>query len=125
MNKEVSNLFVDIFLNFNVISQVEKIKKLTRQERLILLVLCADVFSEDNRVVIQNFDSFKEDLVLIHDSLEQEVKDDDELKNAIETELSNIVNNGVKIPNPLTEEEATIKRREIEISNIIDEFGDI
>lgn len=126
MNKEVSDLFVDIFLNFNVVSQTEKIKKLNREERLILLVLSADVFSENNNTVIQNFEPFKEELILINDSLEKEDIEDQELKTAISVDIFKLQNNGERIPEPLSEEEATIKRREIEITNILgDNFGDV
>lgn len=123
--KEVSDLFVDIFLNFNVVSQTEKIKKLNREERLILLILSADVFSEENNIVIQNFEPFKEELILINDSLEKEYIEDQELKMAISVDIFKLRNNGEGIPKPLSEEEATIKRRDIEISNILkDNFGD-
>jgi hypothetical protein len=116
----VSDIFIDIFLNFNVISQVEKMKKLSRRELLILLSLAADVFSDDNHVVLQNFEYFKEYAILIRDSIDNEDIEDEDLKTSININISKIIDNkNQKIPNPLSEEEALIKRREIEINNII------
>ena len=39
---KVSNEFVDIFKNFNVINKVEEIKALSKKELYLLLTLCLD-----------------------------------------------------------------------------------
>jgi hypothetical protein len=48
MNKEkyitVSKEFLEIYKNFNVYSQVESLKKLSRKELLLMLILGVDSF---------------------------------------------------------------------------------
>jgi len=108
----VSNKFVDIFSNFNVVTQVEKMKQLTKRELYLLLTVCLDKFSDEDPVVKHNLLPFKEEIMNIFD-----VQDD---KDAIDSvlidlitesgdkyiETDNIVyNNDQKLPDPLTKEE--------------------
>ena len=122
---EVSKEFVEIYKNFNVINQTEKIKNLTRKERILLLILAIDSFSEDSPISLNNFTPFKEELLIINDiESDQESTDVDILELIKDTgyskiDTSVITNNGEKLPTPLTEEEATIKRRDIGIDTII------
>lgn len=119
----VSDLFADVYQNWNVFNQVKKAKKLCRPERLLMLMASVD-FDIDNQFVILNFRSFGEEIEI----LKQFYFD----KNPLNLDLLSILN---KTPNgyqriisifdrhgnrllPLTEEEAKIKRREYLI-NII------
>ncbi len=47
-NIQVSNEFVDIYTNFNVVTQVEKMKQLTKRELYLLLTVCLDKFSDED-----------------------------------------------------------------------------
>jgi len=127
----ISDIFLDIYKNFNVCSQSDKMKQLSRKELLLLLVLTSDSFLEESSVVIDNYRGFKGELQVLHDSLpdigaaEVAVIDLDILSLGDETgdkyiDTTKIVDkNGNKLPKPLTEEEALIKRREIGINTII------
>lgn len=132
MNKEVSDLFIDIYQNFNVISQVEKMRQLSRKELLLLLVLSTDSYNDDDPVVMKNFEKFGPELQIIYDCLPDlsgddfEIADTDMIELGKETgdkfiKVQNLINSkGEKIPPPLSDEEALIKRREIGIDEIID-----
>ena len=108
----VSNEFVDIFSNFNVVTQVEKMKKLTKRELYLLLTVCLDKFSDEDPVVKHNLIHFKEEIMNIFD-----VQDD---KDAIDSvlidlitesgdkyiETDNIIyNDDQKLPEPLTKDQ--------------------
>ena len=131
----VSNLFIDIYKNFNVYKQVNKMKKLSRKELLLLLILSSESFDESNAIVIENYKEFKKELQILYDSLPDNLDDDklvidrdfinllillgDETGDKY-NDTSKIVDSvGNKLPKPLSEKEALIKRREIEIENII------
>lgn len=108
----VSNEFVDIFSNFNVVTQVEKMKQLTKRELYLLLTVCLDKFSDEDPVVKHNLIHFKEEIMNIFD-----VQDDKEATEQVLIDLitesgdkyietDNIVyNNDQKLPDPLTKEE--------------------
>ena len=55
----VSDLFVDIYTNFNVCSQVEKMNTLTKKELYLLILLALDKHSDDDPVVLHNFLPFE------------------------------------------------------------------
>lgn len=108
----VSNEFVDIFSNFNVVTQVEKMKQLTKKELYLLLTVCLDKFSDEDPVVKHNLLPFKEEIMNIFD-----VQDDKEATEQVLIDLitesgdkyietDNIVyNDDQKLPDPLNKEE--------------------
>ena len=108
----VSEKFVDIFKNFNVVTQVEEMKNLSKRELYLLLTVCLDKFSDEDPVVNFNFQPFKEEVMEIFD-----VQDDKDSTNQtlldlisesgdkyIETDYI-VDNKGEKLPEPLTKEE--------------------
>jgi len=108
----VSKEFVDIFKNFNVVTQVEEMKKLSKRELYLLLTVCLDKFSDEDPVMNFNFQPFKEEVMEIFD-----VQDDKDSTNQtlldlisesgdkyIETDYI-VDNKGEKLPEPLTKEE--------------------
>ena len=108
----VSEKFVDIFKNFNVVTQVEEMKNLSKRELYLLLTVCLDKFSDEDPVVNFNFQPFKEEVMEIFD-----VQDDKDSTNQtlldlisesgdkyIETDYI-VDNKGEKLPDPLTKEE--------------------
>ena len=117
MNEEtkqlkVSNEFVDIFKNFNVINKVEEIKSLSKKELYLLLTLCLDKHDDGQPTVVYNFQPFREQVMELF-----EIQDDKETLNPVLQELieesgdkyietDNIVDvDGNKLPEPLTKEE--------------------
>jgi len=111
-NLIVSEQFVEIFKNFNVVTQVEEMKQLSKRELYLLLTVCLDKFSDEDPVVNFNFQPFKEEVMEIFD-----IQDD---KDATDTDLVSLIdesgdkyietdyiinNNGDKLPEPLTKEE--------------------
>ena len=55
----VSDLFVDIYTNFNVCSQVEKMNTLTKKELYLLIILALDKHDDNDPVVLHNFLTFE------------------------------------------------------------------
>jgi hypothetical protein len=108
----VSDEFFEIFKNFNVVTQVEEMKNLSKRELYLLLTVCLDKFSDEDPVVNFNFQPFKEEVMEIFD-----VQDDKDSTNQtlldlisesgdkyIETDYI-VDNKGEKLPDPLTKEE--------------------
>ena len=108
----VSNEFVDIYTNFNVVTQVEKMKQLTKRELYLLLTVCLDKFSDEDPVVKHNLLPFKEEIMNIFD-----VQDDKEATDPILIDLITesgdkyietdyiVYNDDQKLPEPLNKEE--------------------
>jgi hypothetical protein len=108
----VSNEFVDIFSNFNVVTQVEKMKQLTKRELYLLLTVCLDKFSDEDPVVKHNLLPFKEEIMNIFD-----VQDDKDATDPILIDLITesgdkyietdyiVYNDDQKLPEPLTKEQ--------------------
>jgi len=122
----VSKEFIECFQMFNVIKQVDKIKSLSRKERILLLTLAVDTFSEENVVVIENIRDFKEELELVYDlQQDKDCSDTDLLELGKETNEKYIDTDilvdmsGGKLPKAYTEEEALRMRRDINITGII------
>ena len=109
---KVSNEFVDIFKNFNVINKVEEMKALSKKELYLLLTLCLDKHDDGQPTVVYNFQPFREQVMELF-----EIQDDKETLNPVLQELieesgdkyietDNIVDvDGNKLPEPLTKEE--------------------
>ena len=74
----VSDLFKDIYINFNVSSQVENMKNLDRRELYLLLTFTLDKHSDEDPVVLHNFQPFKDEVMEIYD-----IQDDKEATNDI------------------------------------------
>jgi len=58
----VSDLFKDIFKNFNVSDQESKIKQLDINELYYLLICCFDKHDEDDAIVLNNFSKFSKEI---------------------------------------------------------------
>ena len=108
----VSDLFLDIYKNFNVGDQTEKMRSLSKRELYLLLTLCLDKHDDANPTVASNLIPFKTevmDIFSIQDDKGTEVQD---LKDLITEsgdeyiETDNIVDSkDDKMPDPLTKEE--------------------
>lgn len=59
-NVTVSDLFVKIYENFNVVDQVENMNNLSEEELYLLLVYVLDRHSDEDPVVVHNLQPFKE-----------------------------------------------------------------
>lgn len=111
-NLIVSEQFVEIFKNFNVVTQVENMKQLTKRELYLLLTVCLDKFSDEDPVVNFNFQPFEKEVMEIFDIQDDKDATDTDLVSLIDEsgdkyiETDYIVNNdGDKLPEPLTKEE--------------------
>jgi Fe-S-cluster formation regulator IscX/YfhJ len=110
-NINVSNEFVDIFKNFNVVNKVEEMKLLSKKELYLLLTLCLDKHDDGQPTVVYNFQQFREEVMELF-----EIQDDKETLNPVLQELikesgdkyietDGIVDEmGNKLPEPLTKE---------------------
>lgn len=115
----VSNEFVDIFRNFNVVDKVEEMKLLHKRELYLLLTVCLDKHDENRPTVIHNFLEFKDYIIEINYFFENNKTDNPVLIDLSEggyIETDNIVDvNGNELPTPFTKEE--IRELRINIIN--------
>ena len=108
----VSEDFVNIYKNFNVVNKVEEMKSLSKKELYLLLTVCLDKHDDEQPTVVYNFQPFREQVMELFD-----IQDDKETLNPVLEELikesgdkyietDNIVDElGNKLPDPLTKEE--------------------
>jgi hypothetical protein len=108
----VSDEFINIYKNFNVIDQIENMKKLSRKELFLLLIFSLDKHSDEDPVVIHNLLPFKEECMLIFDLQDDKGVDNEYIKELVELTHDEYIStdilrdaNGNKLPEPLTKEE--------------------
>lgn len=108
----VSDLFVDIYTNLNVCSQVERMKTLSNKELYLLLIVALDKHSDEDPVVLHNLLPFESYGDTIFDlSEDKEVVDPDLLQLIKETDdkyisTTNIVDSkGNPLRDPLNKAE--------------------
>jgi hypothetical protein len=118
----VSDLFTKIYENFNVVTQVDEMKKLSRRELYLLLTVCLDKHSDEDTVVVHNFTPFKDECMKIFDIQDDISTEDVDIKSLIEEtgdkyiETENIVDfNGNPLKEPLTKEQ--VRDAKIDIIN--------
>lgn len=119
----VSDEFVDIYTNFNVSSQQEKMKSLSKKELYLLVLLCVDKHSDEDPVCINNYRECADILEAI-----QSLQDSSETDNQYLIELGedsgdktinvDVVEDskGQKLPEPLKKDEV----RNAKIHNVLD-----
>lgn len=120
----VSDEFIEIYKNFNVCTQIEKINELSDRERYLLLILCLDKHDDDNPIALYNYKPFKEEIKEIYI-----IQDNKETTNQVlldlikETEHKHIESdcirdtNGNEVPDPFDKDEVRDKKIDI-INNI-------
>lgn len=119
----VSDEFIDIYKNFNVSSQIDKMKSLSKRELYLLLVLCLDFHSDEDPVCINNYKTFKDEIIEINDIQDDKETSNPILKSLIEEtgdkyiDIDNLVDMlENKLPEPLEKGEV----RDAKIHNILD-----
>jgi hypothetical protein len=108
----VSELFVEIYMNFNVTDQVENIKMLGPKEMYLLMIYVIDRHSEENPVVVKNLNSFQKEIMELHRIMDDRPTENPIIMDLIsETgdryiETDNVVDkNGRKLKSPLTQQQ--------------------
>ena len=78
----VSDIFMEVYKNFNVYDQVETMKQLEPRELYLLLTLCLDKHDDDNVIVKHNLLPFRSEVLDIYD-----IQDDKDPGNKILSDL--------------------------------------
>jgi len=78
----VSDTFMEVYKNFNVYDQVERMKQLEPRELYLLLTLCLDKHDDDNVIVKHNLLPFRSEVLDIYD-----IQDDKDPGNKILSDL--------------------------------------
>lgn len=109
---KVSDDFVEIYKNFNVYDQVEKMKQLSKKELYLLLTICLDKHSDEDPVVKFNFLPFEKESRLVYDVQDDKEVGDKDLNELIKETSDKYIDtdvivdsNGDKLPEPLTKVE--------------------
>ena len=119
-NITVSELFLEIYRNFNVSNQIDKMNLLTKEELYLLLDACIDRHDEDDITVQLNFSQFVDEIKEIL-KIHSGEPDDKILKNLQDRISQTLVcelktQTGEDLPEPYTKEEV----RDLKINKIFD-----
>jgi hypothetical protein len=120
-NITVSELFLEIYRNFNVSNQIDKMKIITKEELYLLLDACIDRHDEDDSTVQLNFSPFVEEIKEILKIQSGEDADDKVLKNLQDRISQTLIcelktQSGEDLPDPYTKEEV----RDLKLNKIFD-----
>jgi len=117
----VSEEFKEIYHQFNVSNQTEKMKQLTEKELYMLLICCIDHHDEEQEIVFLNFSPFEEEINEILKFSDTEKTENSILKSLIEeTGDETISTSGINLPEVLSKQEALSLNREQKIGKILD-----
>ena len=121
---KVSDLFLEIYTNLNVCSQLENMTKLSKKELYLLLIVALDKHSDDDPVVLHNLLPWKDTALEIFDLQEDKECTIPELIELVEEtgdkyiDVTIIVDsNGNKLRDPLSKEEVRDAKINITIKN--------
>jgi hypothetical protein len=119
----VSDLFLDIYRNFNVKNMVNDMNALSKRELYLLLLTTLDNHYDEDEVAINNWLPFKDYCLEILDLQDDKDVESKDLKSLVDESKDKYINtknivstDGSKLPRPYTKEEI----REIRIDNIIE-----
>lgn len=123
---QVSDLFVEIYKNFNILDQSRYMTYLSKKELFLLILTTISTFDEDDKFLQRNYKPFEDELIEINNFLDLNDEDKKNHKNhEILSEISeiypdNIVDsNNNPLPETLTSEQAVVERRQLGISEIL------
>lgn len=121
---QVSDLFVEIYTNLNVWSQLENMKNLSKKELYLLLILALDKHNDDDPVVLYNLLPWKDTALEIFDLQEDKKCTIPELIELVEEtgdkyiDVTILVDSkGNKLKEPLSKEEVRDAKINITIKN--------
>lgn len=121
---QVSDLFVEIYTNLNVWSQLENMKNLSKKELYLLLILALDKHNDDDPVVLYNLFPWKDTALEIFDLQEDKECTIPELIELVEEtgdkyiDVTILVDSkGNKLKEPLSKEEVRDAKINITIKN--------
>lgn len=109
---QVSDLFVEIYTNLNVCSQLENMEKLSKKELYLLLILALDKHNDEDPVLLHNLLPWKDTALQIFELQDDKETDILELKELVEETGDKYIDvtilvdvNGNSLRDPLTKEE--------------------
>ena len=109
---QVSDLFVEIYTNLNVCSQLENMEKLSKKELYLLLILALDKHNDEDPVVLHNLLPWKDTALQIFELQDDKETSIKELEELVEETGDKYIDvtvlvdvNGNPLRDPLTKEE--------------------
>jgi hypothetical protein len=121
----VSDKFIKIYQDFNVVSQIKEMTELSEEELLLILIVTFRTYSHTD-VVMETFKYFQTELEYIDSVLFDSNLTDKEKLRRREIILDSYLDTdkildgyGNLLPKPTTEEEAIDKRRLFNLNNIL------
>ena len=121
---KVSDLFVEIYTNLNVWSQLENMKNLSKKELYLLLIVALDKHNDDDPVVLHNLLPWKDTALEIFDLQEDKECTITELIELVEETGDKYIDStiivdskGNKLKDPLSKEEVRDAKINITIKN--------
>jgi hypothetical protein len=121
----VSDKFIKIYQDFNVVSQIKEMTELSEEELLLILIVTFRTYSHTD-VVMETFKYFQTELEYIDSVLFDSNLTDKEKLRRREIILDSYLDtdkifdvDGNPLPEPTTEKEAIDKRRLFNLNNIL------
>ena len=114
--------FIEIYRNFNVSNQIDKIKTMSSKEKYVLLNLCIEVHNERDLQVIENLSPFVEEITSLKKLFENDASSEDPFLNELSMKYGSKLNIpiedifGNELPEPYSREEV----RELKLNKIFD-----
>ena len=129
----VSDLFFDVYKNFNIYDQSERMKSLTEIE-LYLILSCVCEKHEDDSIVIESLSNFEKELSNFIDfeksgqtDVEPLISISNMFKSVIDSQFGGVIyskivdKDGNKLPDPYKKDEA----RDIKMSILMNSYRDV
>jgi len=117
----ISEKFLEIYRNFNVSDQRDKMKQLSKEELYLLLDTCVDEHDEDDPTVTLNFSSYSTELneilkIQSGDDVDNQVLKNLQEKTDFRLSSTRVLKNGDKLPATYTRDEV----RDLKLNKIFD-----
>jgi len=117
----ISEKFLEIYRNFNVSDQRDKMKELSKEELYLLLDTCVDEHDEDDPTVTLNFSPYSTELKEIlkiqsGDDVDNQVLKNLQEKTDFRLSSTRVLKNGDKLPDTYTRDEV----RDLKLNKIFD-----
>lgn len=117
---KVSELFLDIYKNFNVSDQRDRLNLLSREELYILLETCIDRHDSDDQTVLFNLSTSCEEMSELRNLHKDKEFTDQDLKD-LQNKFSDLIfeietQSGEELPEPYTKDQV----RELKLNKIFD-----
>ena len=81
----ISDDLFDIYIHLNAFNQVDKLKKISKKDRILILSFCLYLHDDNDLMVLKNIKEFHEEYKIIKEYIKTDSSDDIEMNELIST----------------------------------------